>query len=503
MNPLSIFPKVVVRMLMVMAVAGGLVVASSCGGGSNNFGGGGGGGGGNGHFTSASLKGQYVISQTGIGVNQALTSADPFSETIVFKADGNKNLTVTVDDFNQDGTAFTLPANTTLAGTYQIGSDGTGFLAFNSSNYAITLIDDSHFYVIEWDTFATASGFGEKQDTTKFTAAPSGNFVFKTHNVDTSSRVGGVAITSGAITGTEDFLALGLLSTSQAVTSTVSMNTPDANGKGTFTLADGSAFNYYMVNDNKFYLLSSLGSPEIGQAEKQTGPFSLATLAAGKSWVFGSSADSDFSLGVHSAGVFTTDGNGNIEAGSNTVPGALDTVQGVTVNSNITITGGTYSLDNAGHGEVDLTSSIGTIKQKFWMVDGTRAYFLVNSSAAIEDGSFSLQQGAPFTAIGSQAAFFMDGFDTTFKDRVGNFTPSGTTFNWNQAANAFDPTQGLGITSTLPTSGNFQVSSNGRVTATVNGVTSGVVFYLSSPSTGFMVQEDANIGGSFALQASQ
>ena len=43
------------------------------------------------------------------------------------------------------------------------------------------------------------------QDTTAFTAAPSGTFVFKAHNIETSSRVGGITITAGAISGTEDF----------------------------------------------------------------------------------------------------------------------------------------------------------------------------------------------------------------------------------------------------------------------------------------------------------
>jgi hypothetical protein len=37
----------------------------------------------------------------------------------------------------------------------------------------------------------------------------------------------------------------------------------------------------------------------------------------------------------------------------------------------------------------------------------------------------------------------------------------------------------------------------------VNGVTTTAVFYLSSANTGFMVQEDANIGGVFTQQASQ
>jgi len=179
-------------------------------------------------------------------------------------------------------------------------------------------------------------------------------------------------------------------------------------------------------------------------------------------------------------------------------------VQDTTVNSNLLVSGGTYTLDaTSGHGEIDLFVSVGTIKQKFRMVNGTRAYFLTDSTAAVEDGTFSLQQGVPFSALGSQAAFVMDGFDVTFKDRVGAFQPTSSGFKWNQTANAFDSTIGIGTRTTTATNGTAQVSLNGRVAVTVNGVTNNLVFYLSSPGTGFMVQEDADIGGSFTQQASQ
>jgi hypothetical protein len=491
MNPFA-RKQCALRLVMVLATMATLLVAAGCGSSPiiRPLPGG---------FTNASLNGQYVITQTGIGVNQQLTASDPFSETIVFTADGNRNLNITVDDFDQVGGPFILPAP--LTGSYSISPDGTGSLSFNGSHYAITMIDDSHFYVIQQDNFATASGFGEKQDTTAFSAAPSGTFVFKAHDISLSSRVGGVTITGGAISGTEDLLTLGLLSSSKSIASTVSMTTPNTDGLGTFTLDDGTSFNFYVVNSGKFHFMSNStsGSLEIGQAEKQTGgPFSVATLAAGTSYVFGSSGDTNFAAGIHSAGVFTSDGNGHITAG------AVDFVQDATVNSNLLVSGGSYTLDaTSGNGEIDLIESVGTIKQKFWMVNGTRAYFLADSTAAVEDGTFSLQQGAPFSALGSQAAFVMDGFDVTFKDRVGAFQPTSSGLKWNQAANAFNDTIGVGTLTTTATNGTAQISSNGRVAVAVNGVTNNLVFYLSSPGTGFMVQEDADIGGAFTQQASQ
>jgi hypothetical protein len=495
MNPL-VSTQYVRRVLILLAAITGIITTVGCGSSNGTLPSLGGG------FSNASLTGQYVISQTGIGVNQQGTAADPFSETIVFTANGTGGATITVDDFDQVGGPFTLTSSQT--GVYNVRSDGTGSLSFGGSNYTLTMIDDNHFYVIEQDLFATASGFGEKQDTTAFTAAPSGAFVFKAHNVDTSSRVGGITIASGVISGTEDLLTLGLLSSSMPVATLVTMTAPDAaNGRGTFTLTDGSSFNYYVVNSGKLYVMSnsSSGSLEIGQAEAQTGgPFSLATLAANASYVFGSAGDTiaSGSAGIHSAGVFTSDGNGNITGG------AVDYVQDTTVTS-LAISGGAYTLAANGRGTTSLTLAGGTISPEiFWMVNGTRAYFLANSTAAVEDGTFTLQQGGPFTALSSQASFFMDGFDTAFKDRVGLFKPTTSgAFNWNQAANSFDPSTGIGTTSALGTHGTYTVSSNGRVTVTVNGVTSSLVFYLSSANTGVMVQEDADIGGSFSQQASQ
>jgi len=501
MNPLA-STKYARRLLMALAAMTSVLLMVGCGSSGNPIipplGGG---------YTNASLKGQYVIAQTGTAINSTGTALEPFSEAIVFKADGNGNLSITADDGDQGGAVFP-PLTSAVSGLYSINKDGTGTLQINYSstsqaNYAIAMIDDSHFYVIEQDAGATSSGLGEIQNTAAFTAPPSGSFVFKAHNINTSSRVGGIAIAGGAITGNEDFLTYGSLSPgTQPIASTISMSTPDANGRGTVTLSDGTSFNYYVVSSSKFHFVSNIGSLEIGQAEAQTVPaggFSVATLATGTSYVFGSSGDTSNPLGIHSAGVFTTDGNGNITGG------AVDYVQDASLNSNLAVSGGTYTLASNGRGQINLTLTGGTISpQIFWMLNGSYAYFLADNTAAVEDGTFSLQQGAPFTALSSQAAFVMDGFDVSFKDRVGVFQPTSGGFNWNQAANAFSPNLGAFTPSATGTNGTYTVSANGRVAVVVNNVTPALVFYLSSASTGFMVQEDgADIGGVFSQQASQ
>jgi hypothetical protein len=448
-----------------------------------------------GGYSKSSLSGQYVMKQTGTGVNQAGTSADPFSETTVFTADGNGNLNILVDDFDQDGVQSvpTLPET----GTYSINSDGTGSLSFDNSNYAITMIDNNHFYLIEEDSFATSSGYGLAQTTTAFTAAPSGTFVFKAHNIQTSSRVGGITISGGTIAGTEDFLSIGVNAASRSITGNISAP-GSTTGRGTVTLSDGTSFGYYVVSATEFYFMSDTTTLEIGQAEAQTGgPFAAATLASGSSYVFGSSGDTIVSgpAGIHSAGVFTSDGVSSFTAG------AVDFVQDTTVNSNLTVSGGSYTLASNGRGTIALTLQGAAISpQIFWMVNGATgyAYFLANDTLAVEDGTFSLQSSP---SLSGQAAFVMDGFDTTLKDRVGDFeTTSSSAFNWNETANAFS---GAGVVTSTGTTGTYTSSTNGRVAVVVNGVTTTAVFYLSSANTGFMVQEDANIGGAFTLQASQ
>ncbi|MFY9559440.1 MAG: hypothetical protein WAQ52_04330 [Terriglobales bacterium] len=507
MNPFPGRAKCAARAAMTLAAMAGLLLAVGCGFGGGN--GGGGGGGGNTGFSNTTLNGHYAFSQKGVAVVQGGGATDFFSEAGVFTADGNGNLTNIIDEFTQSGQFFTT-FGAPLTGTYHINSDGTGLLIFNfgggaTSNFRITFTDTTHFYLIEQDLAATGAGSGEKQDTGAFNVIPSGNFTFAGHDLFFSSRVGSLSLNAGVIAGLEDILFSGGSVTSQSFTGTIAA--PDANGRGQITFSDGSFFFYYVVNSGKFRFLSFSGSLELGVAETQTGgPFTNASLASGNSYVFGSSGETSVVAGIHSAGVFTTDGNGLVTGG------ATDSVQDGAVFANVAIQNTSdYALAANGRGVLNLDLGNGGTNQKiFWMVSGTRAYFLVNSSATLEDGTLSQQQGAPFTNTGlnAQAALVMDGFDLAFKDRVGTITPNGSgTFNWSQQANSFDAGVGVGTLSSFSTTGTYQLNSNGRVTATVNGLlgnnaNSSMVFYLVSNNTGYMVEEDQgfDIGGAFTKQ---
>ena len=508
MNPLSTSSKGLIRLLAVLVAAGTLIFALGCGSGGNN--GGGGGGGGSQGFTNASLNGRYAFSQKGISLVQGGGSSDVFSEGGVFTADGSGHLSNIIDEFAQSGQVFTT-FDSPLTGAYQINSDGTGLLTFNfgggvTSNFRIAFVDSSHFYLIEQDFFATGAGSGEKQDSSAFSASPSGDFVFGSHDLwFATSRVGRMSLSAGAIDANEDLLQFGSSSINTNFTGTITP--PDINGRGQVSLSDGSTFFYYVVNSSKFRFLTSSGSLELGVAEKQTGgPFSVATLASGNSFVFGTAGDTSVVSGIHSAGVFTTDGNGLVTGGATdyVLEGAI--FADVAVNNT-----SDYILDTDGRGVMNLDLANGGAQQNiFWMVNPTRAYFLVNSSSGLEDGTFTKQQGAPFTnaSLNKQAALFMDGFDVAFKDRVGTLEPDGNgNFTWHHQALSYDSNVVInpGVGSSFSTTGTYQVGSNGRVTATVKGLINGdssMVFYLTSPNAGYMLQEDQgfDIGGAFTQQ---
>lgn len=503
MNPLAA-TKCAGRLLLALAAAISLFLAASCGNNNNGFvppl---------SGNFSKSSLSGTYVMKHTGYFANQS-GNAQAFSETTIFSADGNGKLTILQDD----GGPQPGPGSESLAGSYAIERDGEGSMKFNytptPSTYSITMIDTNHFYVMEADPFATSSGYGVLQSST---AIHSGTFVFKSHNLGISSRVGQIAISSGDFTGTQDILTpIGGTSASQAITGTV--NPPSSIGVGTFTLtAPTGSFsgNYYAVSPTEFYLMANptSGSLDIGQAQTQTGgPFTTATLASGNSYVLGSRGDTLANEpGVHSAGVFTTDGAGNVTTGT------VDYVEDLNVEDNngagLTVNAGaTYTFDPSGDGNGVVTlplSNGATLSEVFWMISPTSAYFLNNSPQAVEDGTFSLQTGSVST-LSNQAAFVMDGIPLALGDQVGAFQPTtGSNFNWNEQINS----AGFG-SQPVGTNGAFSAATNGRFTVTVNnfnnitGSPSFLVFYVSSPTTGFMVEVDGSgdIGGLFAQQTS-
>jgi hypothetical protein len=492
--------RIAERWIAVTCVVGLLLFAVACGGSGSNplppI---------NGNFSNASLSGQYAFSISG---NQLLPDGSGNSayyvESGVFTADGNGNITAGTDDFSQSGSI----GSNNITGAYSINKDGSGDMIFNVASgqvaFRIAMSDTNHFYMIENDGFGSGAGSGELQTTTAFAAPPNGTFVFRVHEsgliASAASLVGRMTLNTGTITsGNEDILFNGSFS---SVTLTGNANFPgNTTGRGTMTVTESSGFSasyiYYVVDANTFRLMRSDGTLALGRAEAQTATTYDNSVLSG-SFVFNSTGDTALNLAAaHTVGVFTANGSGAISAG------AFDSVLDGNVQSNVSITGGAYNVAASGRATIQLGAPV-IINQVAWLVSPNRAFYLVNNPANAEDGVMDKQATVAFSnsTLNGQYAFFMDGFDTAFKDRTGTFIPDGNG-NLRQdqvAVSFFPPSAAFSTQSSL--SGTYSVAVNGRVTASVNSLSSNIVLYMVSNTTAYSVQADSgfDIGGAIKLQ---
>ena len=268
-----------------------------------------------------------------------------------------------------------------------------------------------------------------------------------------------------------------------------------------------STYNYYVVSGRKLRFLNTTAASSlaIGQAEAQTGGgFSVASLNG--TYVFGSAGESTNVDGIHSVGMFTADGAGNVTAGT------FDTVKDGIPATNISLnSGSTYSVDPDGRAVVTLNLSSGTTNRKvMWLVSSSRAYFLVNDPVNLEDGTLDKQTGSGFSnsSMNGQYAFVMDGFDANaqlpYRDRVGTWSPNGSgSVTTNYVASGYLPSSPpAGSATPNSLSGTYTIDASGRATAIVNSLSSGLILYLVSNNSGYMLQADSgvDIGGAFTLQ---
>lgn len=498
MNPLA-SSKCPGRVLMTLAAISGILLIAGCGSGNPVIVKGG--------FTNASLKGSYSFTVKGYGFNaNTLAAANFFIEGGVFTADGNGTITAGTDDF-VEAVASTTQAFTgnAVTGIYSINKDGTGDLQFNftaggSEVFRITLSDTGDLYMEEDDGGGTSAGSAHLQTST---TTPSGTFVFRTHDVQVSATMGTMAISAGAVSGSYIMVQNGATVTG-SIGAGGTMTAPTG-GRGTITYSVNGLTHqaeYYLVSSSKFLLLDTTTNIlSIGLAEQQSNvTFSAASLSG--SYAFGSSGETPSGFFVNTVGVFTTDGTANVTAAN------YDSVQDGSVSSNQTTTG-TYLIDNSvGNGSGSLT--FGGFTRDIWMVSPSRAYFIALNGANVEDGTIDQQTGTfSNTSLATQAAFFMDGFDgvnVLLKDRVGTLVPSGTdSLGTNYVASFFDPNALAGGANSNTFSGTYAVAPNGRTTTQFNGFTNNIVLYLTTTSTGYVLQADTgiNMSGELRAQSSQ
>ena len=448
-----------------------------------------------GTFSAASLNGRYTFQVSGIDL------VGFFQEAGTFVADGNQNITSGSDDLMRGGALST----SSISGTYQVFSDGTGFINLNSSGralqLAITMVTPSKVYlVVSAEALASvvsANGYGLalKQDSSAFTAPPSGTFAFRVHTKnpnqgEVSARVGAMTITGGGATGAEDVNLSGTVSQQDITGGTFGF--PDADGRGGAFLIDDTGttnYLYYVVDAGHFFLLSTdSGILGAGQADVQSGgPFSPASLSG--SYAFGARGDTGANFnGADVVGRFTADGLGGITAG------AFDSSEDGNPSNNVAFTGAVNSLSGPGRAAISLSETMGGGSGLIlWMVSPSRAFFLISSASVVEDGTMDLQQLSSFadSSMHGQFALVMDGFDGSgfALDRVG-------TLNWdgnggltlNEFVNSGGITNAPGLLG-----GSYQTNPNGRITGTLSGISNAVVFYAITPTDAYYLLNDPGV----------
>jgi hypothetical protein len=449
-----------------------------------------------GNFSNASLSGQYVYQIEGFDFS-SLNTVSAYREAGVFRANGSGVITSATDDLSEGNGVVT----TVSTGSYTIGNDGTGTLSFNNAlgtiTLEVTLVSGSKVYMVEDDTLLNAGGLAEKQDSAAIAVAPTGTFVFREHDLNSSTlqsvaSVGAFTVGGGvASNGNKDVNTGGAFS---SLTFTGSFNAPDTTtGRGSGTFTDSAlattSFNYYIVDANNVrFLAATTGVAGDGRAELQSG-----TPALSGSYAFGSKGDTGSLGGVNMAGRFTASG-GNITAG------ARDSVQDGGTATNVSFTG-TFTQAATGRAVLSLTTAANS-NYVVWMVSPTRGLFLVNDPSTVQDGSLDLQQVSSFSnsTMNGQFGFVMDGFDVgqTPKDRVG-------TLQWDGSGklilNEFTNTAGTPSAATL--SGNYAVSANGRTGGSISNLSSNLIFYLVSGNDAYVVQNDSNVELNGAISKQQ
>ncbi|HEY1799471.1 MAG TPA: hypothetical protein VGG46_00950, partial [Terriglobales bacterium] len=358
---------------------------------------------------------------------------------------------------------------------------------------------------------ANASGIGEQQTASAIASVPNGTFAFRMHSTITLNgpiaQVGAFTIASGVVTGNDDALVSSGSVSSQTLTG--SFNAPIGGGRGTGTLTDSNgtfSFQYYIVDANTIEImptaLNATSIIGIGRAEAQTGgPFSLSSLSAG--YAFGSHGDTAANLdGTQTVGRFTAT-NGAISSGLQdfVVDGVSATKDSFT---------GSYTMASNGRADVTLTSSsVGTVSEVFWMVSPTRAFFLVDSPAKVEDGTLDAQTTSTFSnsSLSGQSAFSMSGLiiNSVLDDRLGTLIWDGA---GNLTANLVEVDTGSGTSGVVTSTYSVDSDNSGRASTSLAGLPSSLtstdlVFYLTSSSSGYVLQNDAGteIGGSMVLQS--
>lgn len=440
-----------------------------------------------GGYSNANLQGSYAFAFSGNN------SFGFFSMAGSLQADGNGHITGGSLDVASGSGVF---PNLAITGTYSIGADGRGIATLNSSANPVTIafvmLSNQRALVVRFDTFATASGTMDLQNTSAFsTAALQGGFAFDVSGVDNAGTAFGSAGNFQADNagnlgnGVEDYNDGGAVTLSQALTGSWSVGPANGRGTVTFTTALGTLqFAFYVVDGNHLKLVEIDAAATLaGDAFRQQGTFSNASLNGAFPFTLGGlSFNGSFAAG----GIFNANGNGGISGG------VEDVNNGGSVVPNLALSGG-YSMAASGRGTMSLTNPTGTSNFVIYPTSG--GVLLLETDATIIAGGTALQQAAgPFSNATVQGNYGLNlsGNQSGFEiDTASQFSAGGS----GTLSGSMDVNNGGSLFQGIALSGNYSVSGNGRGTMVLQNSTANLnlVFYVVSPGRALFIEVDASL----------
>ena len=471
-------------------------------------------------YSDHSLTGPYSFSYT--GNNQLGFYAVAGS----FVADGNGNIESGVED--ADGFLSGVTPATSFTGNYVVGSDGRGSVTLSNGNtWRFALATNQHAVILRSDAGTTGSGTMDQQNLNALTNSAtviSGPYVFAGSGADTSFNPlamagrfsadgAGNVPASGTILDVNDGGTVSKSDTSLSGSYSFDASLPGT-GRGTLTLTssptgqrqyvfyviDGTHLRFLETDHNAYFAGDAFSAP--------TGSsFSAANLASG-TYVFKAGGNS--SAGAYSAaGAFISDGAGN------TTGGAFDANNGGTVQTDVSLTSCSFSVDPT-TGRIDLKlCGAGTSEFAVYQTSQSFSLMVELDATAVSTGT-AYQQSVSSTAPAGNFAFSLiaqgmfHNAPASYQQEVegqiilNGSAVTGGTIDINNFSEVF-ANNPVNITTTTMTSGGTTTTttastisapgSNGRGTAVITGtnpsVTYKLVYYLIDASTALLFDQDS------------
>ena len=310
--------------------------------------------------SASSITGTYTFFINGTDKN--LTSYSVAGSVVIDGATGK--VTGGEQDYFDVSSGNIFPQDPITTGTINVGSDGRGTLSLTPTSapgetLSITVVNDKHILITQFDANATASGSLDLQ--TAPTSVPTGGNAFAFLDTTDDVAVGGVLTSNGtAITASEvDDDIVGTATFDFAISCTSPCITaPDPSGRGTITFTDPNAgvqtaLAYYVVGPEAFRLIEFDGNAFLAGSMYGQGAGAFSAAALGKAFAFGQAGVEGIVPGVYAAaGQFTGNGTTALSGGVADV----NLGDGAPVKAGA-LSGSTYFVNANGYGGITLSGA--------------------------------------------------------------------------------------------------------------------------------------------------